>query len=787
MSIFVSYDSIDISHVNSLSNINKQNSTLKRKKLWIAFEKKSGVKNIPPGEEYIKEIQSNIKSSKGAVLFVSKNFLKNDFINTYELPLIIDKWKTDKNYKILPIFVDAVSIPNESIVSKIQFINSPNTSLSTLKGSQYTLVLEEVLQNLPGNFSLSASEMLKTINNYIKKIVIFKKVLKNYKYLITGILVISASIFILNNYKEEIKFLQNDIENSSTSTSKSTITTITSLETTTTVLKYSNLLLEQIYSNEVSNSEYLVDWPLLFNLDIEFDALNRAMFSFSGENIGKIMIEYSNGCIFESGAAFKRFFPNNECTSRKYTKNEFLQNVRLKNITIKSNNLNIKTQRPYSIILFNTDKILTPAGYLLCCHKLDYLKLERQLSAFFENYFINDITTTVAPTTTVAILKSQDISLQASVGYQSLLEGKDYVTGTDFDSEFIYMSTNENCTYDIFVENRVCRKFLNKFDSNFSQIFKIDLFEKFNCLEKVTTISTYLYGESLLITCRTDGGLKLIRLSLDGNLIWEKTLIPKGRSGDYVLTTQNTLVIYENYIYLTVNSTSQFTDEYFGEQESYIFKFNSDGDIVWIKNISTIRYDQISDILVNDSGIFICNNYNSGNYSPTLIKLNFLGEKIWESDIKSEERITCENFYVSGDNYYVRIISNQNAARFIQFNNDGILGLLDYKSDISHYGAFHVIKGNLVIFGTVQPDSVQVGKDLGGPDLFYSIYSNFGGKNIYHINSEQFGSNFDERTWGFGYVNNLIYIIGVTDGSLFGEKLNSDQDYFVQKFLILDS
>ena len=273
-------------------------------------------------------------------------------------------------------------------------------------------------------------------------------------------------------------------------------------------------------------------------------------------------------------------------------------------------------------------------------------------------------------------MKSEDISLQASVGYQSLLEGTDYVTGTDFDSEFIYMSTNENCTYDIFVENRVCRKFLNKFDSNFSQIFKIDLFEKFNCLEKVTTISTYLYGESLLITCRTDGGLKLIRLTLDGNLIWEKTLIPKGRSGDYVLTTQNTLVIYENYIYLTVNSTSQFTDEYFGEQESYIFKFNPDGDIVWIKNISTIRYDQISDILINDSGIFICNNYNSGNYNPTLMKLNFLEKKIWESDIKSEERITCENFYVSGDNYYVRIYSNQNAARFVQFNNDGISGTL---------------------------------------------------------------------------------------------------------------
>ena len=131
MSIFVSYDSKDISHVNSLSNINKQNSILKRRKLWIAFEKKSGVKNIPPGEEYIKEIQSNIKDSKGAVLFISKNFLENDFINTYELPLIIDKRKTEKNYKILPIFVDNVSIPKESLISKIQFINSPSTSLSS--------------------------------------------------------------------------------------------------------------------------------------------------------------------------------------------------------------------------------------------------------------------------------------------------------------------------------------------------------------------------------------------------------------------------------------------------------------------------------------------------------------------------------------------------------------------------------------------------------------------------------------------------------------------------------
>ena len=129
MSYFVSYDSRDISHVNSLSNINKQSKFFRKKSLWIAFEKKGLNKNIQPGEDYVRQIQQKILQSKGAVLFVSKNFIDNSFINKYEIPLIIEKLNSDKNYKIIPVFVEKIDNEMPGFLKNIQFVNSPNTSL----------------------------------------------------------------------------------------------------------------------------------------------------------------------------------------------------------------------------------------------------------------------------------------------------------------------------------------------------------------------------------------------------------------------------------------------------------------------------------------------------------------------------------------------------------------------------------------------------------------------------------------------------------------------------------
>ena len=138
--------------------------------------KKGLNKNIQPGEDYIRQIQQKILQSKGAVLFVSNNFIVNSFINKYEIPLIIQKLNSDKNYKIIPVFVEKIDNEMPELLKNIQFVNSPNTSLQYLKGSQYTIVLEETLRECENNFSLDIFNngiLIDTnefINKYYKKV-----------------------------------------------------------------------------------------------------------------------------------------------------------------------------------------------------------------------------------------------------------------------------------------------------------------------------------------------------------------------------------------------------------------------------------------------------------------------------------------------------------------------------------------------------------------------------------------------------------------------------------------
>ena len=241
---FVSYDSRDISHVNSLSNINKQSVFFRKKSLWIAFEKKGLNKNIQPGEDYIRQIQQKILQSKGAVLFISNNFIDNSFINKYEIPLIIQKRNSDKNYKIIPLFVE--KIPNEmpEFINNIQFVNSPNTSLQYLRGSQYTIVLEETLRECVSNFSLDVFNSGILIDSYEFIIKYYKKVKKFFADIFKSIEYISKTdrffsiklaTIILTIIVGFVVFASNKyIEIESTSSNSNEISTSTTLNSTTT-------------------------------------------------------------------------------------------------------------------------------------------------------------------------------------------------------------------------------------------------------------------------------------------------------------------------------------------------------------------------------------------------------------------------------------------------------------------------------------------------------------------------------------------------------------------------
>ena len=142
-SIFVSYASADITHVNSLiaksSEIFPDNLDL-----WISFQKKDNKPALQPGENWKKEINDAIDNSDGAVLFVSKNFLNSEIIYDFELPLIFEKKKRDSNYKIYPILVDEADYSSNPYTKDLHFTNSPSTSLAKLSGRKYQLEIEDL-------------------------------------------------------------------------------------------------------------------------------------------------------------------------------------------------------------------------------------------------------------------------------------------------------------------------------------------------------------------------------------------------------------------------------------------------------------------------------------------------------------------------------------------------------------------------------------------------------------------------------------------------------------------
>jgi len=264
MSYFVSYDSRDISHVNSLSNINKQSKFFRKKKLWIAFEKKGLNKNIQPGEDYVRQIQQKILQSKGAVLFVSKNFIDNSFINKYEIPLIVEKQNSDKNYKIIPVFVEKIDNEMPGLLKNIQFVNSPNTSLQYLKGSQYTIVLEETLRECKNSISLDIfnTGMLIDTNELINKF--FKKVKKFFADLFKSIkynweskkyFSLKVTTIILTLIIGLVAFVSNkNTSFESTSTNSKEISTSTTLNNTTTSSSTSTTLNNTTTSSSTSTT-----------------------------------------------------------------------------------------------------------------------------------------------------------------------------------------------------------------------------------------------------------------------------------------------------------------------------------------------------------------------------------------------------------------------------------------------------------------------------------------------------------------------------------------------------
>lgn len=96
---------------------------------------------ITAGEEWERTIRNSLENASAAILLVSDNFLKSEYIKTIEQPQIVDRFQRGK-LKIIPVLLDG-AVPAQGVLSPIQFING-NKPLSKCTGDEKQQILRSL-------------------------------------------------------------------------------------------------------------------------------------------------------------------------------------------------------------------------------------------------------------------------------------------------------------------------------------------------------------------------------------------------------------------------------------------------------------------------------------------------------------------------------------------------------------------------------------------------------------------------------------------------------------------
>lgn len=151
--VFISYSHEDRSFLNRLKVFLKPLERNHKIDLWDDSK-------ILSGTDWREEIANAIASCKVAVLLVSADFMASDFIDTDELPPLLDAAETD-GAVILPVIVGIVDYP-DSKLAKFQTVNDPERPLIDLPRNKRERVFFAVQQRIKDLMRTAAVKVVET-------------------------------------------------------------------------------------------------------------------------------------------------------------------------------------------------------------------------------------------------------------------------------------------------------------------------------------------------------------------------------------------------------------------------------------------------------------------------------------------------------------------------------------------------------------------------------------------------------------------------------------------------
>ena len=282
------------------------------------------------------------------------------------------------------------------------------------------------------------------------------------------------------------------------------------------------------------------------------------------------------------------------------------------------------------------------------------------------------------------------------------------------------------------------------------------------------------------------------KYDVDGNLLWKEQIGTPG-----IDETRDIAVGKNGHIYITGHTFGNLIESNEGSSDVFFIELDADGKQLLKKQVGSSSDDYATGITVDDAGDIYLTGFTGGNlegsnqggYDPWVAKYNSSGEKQWEDQFATSSHEgaidiaidSLGNTYIVGHSYGKIGENNEGSqdAFIIKYSPSGNrewerqLGTSEYEEG---HGIAIDSEDNIYIVGNTN-GSIK-GQNQGWSDVFVTKFNPQGDEQW----KEQFGSTVQDSASRIAIdKNNIIYVTGVTNGTLNDRTPVGGQDAFVTR------
>lgn len=289
----------------------------------------------------------------------------------------------------------------------------------------------------------------------------------------------------------------------------------------------------------------------------------------------------------------------------------------------------------------------------------------------------------------------------------------------------------------------------------------------------------------------------LVKTSIEGDILWQKLI---GGNGD---ESASSIIQTLDEGFLVVGTTSSNDDvvsENFGSIDIWVVKLNALGEIEWEKSFGGSDDELGVSGIQDTNGDFVVSGFsnsvdghmtgNNGSFDGFVVKLNIVGEILWQKIIGSEGFEATSDIAETADGGYIVSGIRADSEGTIATNDIWIVKLSNDGSEEWErtYGGSSIDRansvqsladGSYILVGSTSSNDGDISQNLGGQDVWVLKLDNEGDiiwENTYGGSSSEAGRDIQKTSDG-GFV-----IAGFTsswDGDV--DPINDFVNYWVLK------